>query len=160
GHMLLHAPQLAGSYCNPASQPSPIMPLQSAKPALHLVKPHWPFRHWGCAFGKLHAMPHLPQLVASMAVLISQPLATIMSQSATLALEAPRPHIELLQAELALASIGHGEPHIPQLFTSVVVSTSHPSPRLLLQSAKLVLQVAPHIEFAQVGVVFAGVGHA
>jgi hypothetical protein len=55
------APQLLLSLAVLTSQPSPGVPLQSAKPALHDPIAHWVADcglHTGVALGKEHALPH------------------------------------------------------------------------------------------------------
>src|SRR5262245_60443169 len=56
-------PQLDTSPSTLASQPSPGLPLQSAKPGLQPPTPQTPLAHTGVAFMALQATPQRPQLV-------------------------------------------------------------------------------------------------
>src|SRR4051812_28894043 len=58
-------PQFAGSELRFTSQPFDPSPSQPAKPGRHAPSAHAPPEHIGAAFGKLHAMPHAPQLLTS-----------------------------------------------------------------------------------------------
>ena len=77
---------------------------------------------------------HDPQFDTLVGRLTSQPLAALESQFAHPRAQVPRVHCELAHAALAL---GNEQPkaHAPQFATSVVVSTSQPSPTNVLQSA-------------------------
>jgi hypothetical protein len=66
----------------------------------------------------VHARPHMPQLALSVVVLVSQPLAAFMSQSAKPVAHAPRTHVPVEQVAAALAK-RQTTPHPPQLFASV-----------------------------------------
>jgi hypothetical protein len=61
-------PQCMASVANPAvlySQPSPVEPLQSAKPPLQAPIAHAPVTHVAPAFGKVQRLPHPPQFAGS-----------------------------------------------------------------------------------------------
>src|SRR5437773_388906 len=73
GHALPQPPQFLLSDPRLASQPFAAFMSQSAKPMLHWVMPHWPFRQAPIALAKLQTLPHLPQLFTSTARLFSQP---------------------------------------------------------------------------------------
>jgi hypothetical protein len=79
---------------------------------------------------------HAPQWVLLLLVSCSQPFIALPSQSPKPALHAPILHVELWHTPVALA-LAHGTAQAPQLFASLRVSTSHPSPASELQSAKL-----------------------
>ncbi len=67
-------------------------------------------------------------------------------------------HALAIQLAPAFANV-HRIPHAPQFSGSVVVGTSQPSARDMLQSAKPALHVMPHAPPAQVGDAFAAGGH-
>jgi hypothetical protein len=117
------------------------MPLQLANPALHAAMTHTPAEHAAAALGKTHTLPHAPQLLVLVMVLVSQPSAALLLQSAQPALHDPIPHTPPIHAATPLAIGAHIWPHEPQLLTVVNTLTSQPSAMIPLQSAKPTLQV-------------------
>ena len=95
---------------------------------------HTPPTHAPAPPAWLHTWPHVPQLFGSFERLISQPVEYFASQSAKLALHDPMAHFEETQAGVPLATV-HAFEHLPQLFTSLVVLTSHPFAGFMSQSA-------------------------
>jgi len=79
-------------------------------------------------------LPHIPQLFASLVVLISHPFAGLPSQSAKPVLHVLTAQFDALHVAVALARL-HACLQPPQLLTSLVVLISHPSDAVLLQSA-------------------------
>jgi hypothetical protein len=74
-HALPHVPQLAVVMRRSVSQPSPEVPLQSAKLGAHAPRPHAPPAHAADACGGAgHAWPHVPQSVTVVRRSVSQPL--------------------------------------------------------------------------------------
>src|SRR5437762_1544044 len=98
GQAALHWPQCCGVLLRFTSHPSFVLLLQSPKPITHESNTHMLFTHLDTAFGMLHcwqvqpplmhtrpcgqALPHAPQFRTSVAVMTSQPLFAILSQSA------------------------------------------------------------------------------
>src|SRR5437660_4482184 len=83
-----------------------------------------------------------PQLSALVAMLVSQPLAELLSQSAKPGIAAQEtPHTPLLQAAVPLTTV-HLCPQLPQLLTSVPVGVSQPLANCWSQSPKPALHVA------------------
>ena len=94
---------------------------------------HVPPLHEAAPLFELHTLPQAPQLLAAVAVLVSQPFATFPSQL---------PHPGEHAIEQALPEHDgcpfvelHALPQAPQFCTSSVVCTSQPSPADWLQSA-------------------------
>src|SRR6188768_3363955 len=87
-HTVPHAPQLAPSVRRSVSQPpwaasSSGSPLQSPRPAAHVVSPHWPFRHHAVLPALTgHTVSQPPQFLMSRLTSFSQPLLGMSSQSA------------------------------------------------------------------------------
>jgi hypothetical protein len=78
---LPQVPQWAG--CDRSvSQPFAGLPSQSAQPVLHDATVQLPPLQPAVAWGRLHVVPQVPQLVGSVAVLTSQPFDARWSQSA------------------------------------------------------------------------------
>src|SRR4051794_36445934 len=77
------------------------------------------------ALARAHFMPQPPQLLTSVAVPTSQPLATIMSQLAKPMVQAAMPQAPLVQLLVALAS-PQALPQPPQLVMSFCELTSQP----------------------------------
>ncbi len=61
GHALPQRPQWAGAVCVSVSQPLPIVPSQSPRPALQAATAQAPITHDGVAPGTLHARSQAPQ---------------------------------------------------------------------------------------------------
>ena len=117
-HSAPHSPQLFGSALGLASQPFDGSRSQSAKPMLHAAMTQVPLTHIMVALGALQAFPQLPQLFASLCMLVSQPFDGLPSQSAKAALHVAMTHWELTQAGVALGR-EHIAPQLPQFNTSV-----------------------------------------
>jgi hypothetical protein len=100
-------------------------------------------------------LPQVPQLFASLVVLISQPLAGLPSQSMKPVLQDLMAQFDALHVGVAFAKL-HAVPQPPQLFTSLVVLISQPSEAVLLQSAYPVAHDAmAHADDVHVAVAFA-----
>lgn len=100
----------------------------------------------------VHTLPHPPQFIESLVVLISQPLPGFPSQSTKPVLQALIAHADALQTAVAFCKT-HLFPQLMQLATSLVVLTSQPSPAILLQSAYPAAQDAmAHIDDVHVAV--------
>ena len=114
-------PQLLALFVVLISQPSVfLLPLQSANPALH-VPLHTPPPQVGDAMlAAEHTAPQLPQLLALVLTLISQPLPRLLSQSAK----------PLEQAQLKLPTV-------------LVQAMLAPQPPLLTRHSLISLQVLP-----------------
>jgi hypothetical protein len=82
-----------------------------------------------------HARPHIPQLVALVLRLVSQPLAALPSQSPKPALQLS-PHAPAAHVAVALAPAAHILPHIPQFAALVRRSISQPLTALPSQLPK------------------------
>ncbi len=152
-----HMPQLLASPRMLTSHPSIKLRLQSAKPALQ-VPPHMPPTQVALPLATIgHIRPHIPQLLVSVVRLVSQPSPTLLLQSPN-----PGPHIAMVHAPPTHAALPLTDMHAfaqrPQLAALVRRSTSQPSAGLLLQSAKLGLQVNPHILIVHVAVALGGLG--
>src|SRR5262245_56503168 len=72
-HMAPHAPQLATLPVVSVSHPSSTARLQSPNPVSHDPTAHAPFEQAGFPWATTHAVPHMPQFVASDAVLTHLP---------------------------------------------------------------------------------------
>jgi hypothetical protein len=150
-HTRPHAPQLRGSFAMLVSQPSPALPLQSAKPALHVPMPHAPPMHPAVALAGLeHGALHEPQWLTLVSVLTSQPSAEFMLQSANGRAHVPTPHTPALHAAAPPGGTGHALPQRLQLSMSVLRLVSQPLRGLPSQSAKPGLQrTSRHAPIAQ-----------
>jgi hypothetical protein len=135
GQRLPQRPQLALSELTGVSQPFIPSPSQLSKPARHPARAQRPSTHAGLPLGYAHATPHAPQLVALVAVAVSQPLLGSLSQS-----PAPGahwiPHTPIAQVAVAPGPDGHARPHIPQCDALVVRGVSQPLAALPSQSPK------------------------
>jgi hypothetical protein len=126
-------PPQSVSVFSAASQPSPYPPLQLPYPPLQLME-HDPALHEAAPWMLAHMVPHEPQLDVLVWVLASQPLAAIPSQFWKVPVHAPIWQTPGATHEGAALGKLQVLPHVPQLRTSFVLSTSQPSPGLLLQS--------------------------
>ncbi len=150
-HARPQAPQLAGVTRRSTSQPLAGLPSQSPKPVLQAATVHRPQPHAATALGRLQAPPQRPQCAVAVLVLVSQPLATLPSQSpkpaAQVIAQAPARHEALpFVVEQAL-------PQRPQCEALARVSVSQPLLGLPSQSAKPGLHEAtPQRPPAQVAV--------
>ncbi len=123
------------------SQPFDATPSQSPKPMLHdtIVQP--PFEQPAVAFGKLHTVPHAPQLFTFVFTFVSQPSEAARLQSAngaahTSTRQLPIVHfVDAFGSEQALS-------HVPQFCGSVCVLISQPSFETPLQLEKPASQLA------------------
>ena len=79
-HVVAQLPQWVGSVIRLASQPSLVVVLQLAKPLEQLTSPQELPAHEADAFASAQAAPHTPQFCMLVVKLISQPLATELSQ--------------------------------------------------------------------------------
>ena len=127
------------------SQPLPTIESQFPKPALqvvieHALPPQVPVATWSRL---LQFVPHVPQLVTSVASVVSQPLLALLSQF-------PRPPMQtrLAQspdAQLALVTPGRALqllPQPPQFVAVLVMFVSQPLLLIVSQFAKFVLHDA------------------
>jgi len=158
-HAVPHAPQWALSLRRLRSHPLAGIPSQSPKPSLHRATPQAPATQLAVALGIEHTRLHPPQLAALVLVLVSQPLATTPSQF-------PSPEEHAMEhtppAQPGTPPVAEQRaPHAPQLFTSVRMTVSQPSPEVALQSRRslgqLTLEV-PHIDPAHTALVPMGGG--
>src|SRR5439155_14713177 len=94
-------PQLEALPAMSCSQPSWTVPSQSAKPGLHEAMVHAPAAQEPVAWAGLHTAPQAPQLVASAAMLVSQPSAALPLQSAKPALQLAMPQAPALHGGVA-----------------------------------------------------------
>jgi hypothetical protein len=127
-----HAPQLALSLLRLTSQPLAGLPSQLAKPALQLAMVHAPAAQPAVALASEQTVLQVPQLVALVWVLVSQP-------SLRLPLQLPRPGEQMMPqsppVQLAVPPVDtQARPQAPQLVV-VVMFTSHMSLGRPLQSA-------------------------
>jgi hypothetical protein len=157
-HARPHIPQFVGLVRVSTSQPSDALPLQSAKPALH-VNPHAPAAHVAVALaGAIHDRPHVPQLATVVARVVSQPFAGLESQS-------PKPMLQrneqtaALQTGAAFARAGHGMLQPPQCAVFVRTFASQPLPAMPSQLSKPTSHTKPHADAEHVGVPFVGSAH-
>lgn len=155
GHTVPQAPQLRRSVCVFTQRPGDIaVAPQTTEPAAH-VPPQTPAAQVAVPpLGAAHARPHAPQLLTVVLVLVSQPLATIASQSPKPALQVSR-HAPLVHAAAWLAPAVQARPHAPQLARAVLMLVSQPFAAIASQLPKPALQVSPHIEAPQEAVAFA-----
>jgi len=133
------------------SQPSAGLPLQSRQVPMHERTPHAPPLQVGLACGRLQAVPQAPQLFTLVLMSTSQPSGCVPLQLRAVPMQLPTSQVPLLQASLALGR-SQMVPHVPQLFTLVLVLTSQPSawsplqffvvPMQLLTSQTLLTQVS------------------
>ena len=152
-HTLPHVPQFAGAVSE-ASQPSPSAPLQLPKPMLHVPIAHIPLAHVAVALTREHERPQPPQFV-SVWIDVSQPVASLPSQSENPLRHEPMRHIPVEQSATAPERV-HVAPHAPQS-VSVWVDVSQPSAVRPLQSAKPAAHaVIVHVPLAQLPVACAG----
>lgn len=128
---LLQAPQsLVVSVL--VSHPLDALPSQSPNPVLHAVLAQLPVAHDTLALGRLHAVPHAPQL-AVVRNDVSQPFCAAPSQLAKFALHVPTAQLAVLQLAVALGSWPFVSPqralHAPQCASALkLCSQVVPSP--------------------------------
>jgi hypothetical protein len=139
--MVPQAPQLLGLFEVLTSQPSPALPLQSARGAVQLLMPQTPFTQFGCEpLPPGQTLPQIPQLLTLLLVLTSQPFAGLPSQLAKPALQFST-QLPALQVGVALF-VPQMLPQAPQLAVLLVRLASQPSLSRPLQSAQPELQLA------------------
>jgi hypothetical protein len=154
-----HAPQLLASVSRATSQPSAALPLQSRWFASH-VYPQVPLPHVVVAPARAgHTIPQPPQLLTSDNALTSHPSAALPLQFLNVPVHV-KPQAPPVQSVVAFARAGQTVPQALQLATLVAVSISQPSAAVPLQSRKAPVQVKPHDEPEQAGVLFARDGQA
>jgi hypothetical protein len=132
----LHPPQLLIVVVL-VSQPVDALPSQSAKPALQLEIAHAEEEHIAVAFISEQLAPHAEQLFTSDERSVWH--VPVPRQSAVVPEQLVTVHPEAVQVG-APKLVGQTWPQVPQLFLSLAVLTSQPSPTLVLQSAKPGLQ--------------------
>jgi hypothetical protein len=126
-HTMPQPPHAAGLFVVGVSHPSATLALQSANPALQAM-PQAPFVHDAVPWLPLQAWPHAPQFDRFVDVAVSQPFATLPSQSPKPAAHAIE---HLPEAQLGVPFVAlHAAPHAPQLATDDEVSVSQPFERL------------------------------
>ena len=137
-HRAPHAPQFAAEVPRWTSQPLPGSPSQSPKPAAH-PRMHVPPVHVAVAFEPAaHDVPQVPQFVLDAAVLVSQPLLRLPSQSANPGLHVWNMHVEIAQRVVAFGR-AHVTPQAPQFVKLFSVSVSQSG--VLSQFARPLVQV-------------------
>ncbi len=111
-------PQCIALDGNTVSHPFSAMPSQSPNPSTH-ARPHVPIAHVGEPLGwGEHEFRQRPQLRASTRVSVSQPFATMPSQSPN-PIAHVRPHTPPTQPGVEFGPPGHTVPHVPQFIGSV-----------------------------------------
>lgn len=158
-HARPQAPQWSALVRVFTSQPSATMPLQSANPAKHARMPQTPIAQPGVLFASTpHTLEHPPQLLTSLRVSASQPLASLLSQFSKPGAHSPILQTPIMHVAEPLA-IAHTLPQRPQCAVELRRSASQPSAGSALQSAKPSLQRKPQTPIAHVAVALALVGH-
>jgi hypothetical protein len=111
------------------SHPFASTPSQFENPVSQLAMPHTPLPQVAVAFERLQPMPHPPQFIV-VRIDVSQPVASMPSQSSKPVTHVPMRHVPLVQSAIALART-HGAPQLPQ---SVVVRSEVSQPFTTLPS--------------------------
>lgn len=124
GQVCPHEPQLPALFVVLVSQPVAYEPSQLAKPALHEATVQIPDTHAAVPFATEQTLPQVPQLLTSVLVLASQPLAGLPSQLAKPELHATSWHVPDTQAARPFAA-AQTFPQVPQ-FVIVVRDVSQP----------------------------------
>jgi hypothetical protein len=136
-------PQFARLVEVSTSQPSPALPLQSARPVGQVPRavPQVAMVHTGTRPGVvvLHTLPQVRQLLTAVLRLVSQPFSAMPSQLPKPELQVPSAQRPLAQVAVALGKL-QVLPHAPQWVVLVLVLASQPLPLLLSQLAKPALQ--------------------
>lgn len=134
-----HPPQLPTLEFRLVSQPFPALPSQSPNPGSQAI---WQFppEHVGLPLAALHTRPQVPQLVGSVAVDTSHPVAYERSQFEWPALQLPIAQVVPRQAGVPFWT-EHTVPQPPQFWTLFVVAVSHP----FLRSASQLPKPAAHV---------------
>jgi hypothetical protein len=141
-HVRPHAPQLKTSSTTTVSHPS------SAMGAMGETQLPCVASHVGAHLPAVHAVltalapeqtyPHVPQFADDVCKLTSHPSIASLLQSPK-PLAQFNPHMPFVHVAVELGPLGHALPHIPQ-FDTVRMSTSHPFPGIMSQSAKSAMQ--------------------
>jgi hypothetical protein len=135
------------------SQPFAALASQLPKPAAHAMV-HVPLTQVGDPFTLLQTLPHAPQLVTDVLVLVSQPLPTLASQFANGVLQLRMAQLPVVHEGVALGRLQE-RPHPPQ-FAVVWRFVSQPSEYRPLQSAKPAAHAAiEHVDAEHVADPFA-----
>ncbi|MBK8694091.1 MAG: hypothetical protein IPN17_17860 [Deltaproteobacteria bacterium] len=103
------------------SQPLAGLPSQSAKPALQAPRMQRPAAQVAAALAKLQRLPQTPQFMASVEVVVSQPLVATLSQLPKPSRQLARVHALALHPATAPGRV-HWLPQVRQLLGSVVRS--------------------------------------
>ena len=136
-----HEPQFAVVVFVFVSQPFATLASQLPKPG-EQERVHAPAEQVGVAFVVEQAVPHAPQLLVAVFVLVSHPFAELPSQLPNPAVQVPRVQVPVVQVSLAFAR-SHTLPQPPQ-FASVRVFVSQPLFGLPSQSENPAAQVGVH----------------
>ncbi len=137
------------------SQPSTSIPLQSPLPMGQSARPlpHTPIWHSGTLpTGAMQRLPHIMQLRASVARLVSQPLAGLRSQSEKPAMQV-KSQVPARHTATAFGGVAQARPQPPQCIVLVCVFTSQPLAADMSQLAKF----AAHVPTAHMPALHAGV---
>jgi hypothetical protein len=165
-------PQFATEVWVLVSQPLVATPSQSAKPARHTEQvpslPHPRLSAAGQSASEQHARHADPQQMvpppqsvwlhvppAHRSLLHGLPEAhceSLQQAAHTPPPQSRSPPVHTQWPDTHACPAPHAVPHAPQLFTSLVVSTSQPSEAMALQSANPVSHVNPHAPIAHVAV--------
>lgn len=107
-------------------------------------------------------LPHMPQLLRSTPVSISQPVAKLPSQSRHVPVQPVIVQAPIAQPtdETDIPVVGQVMPHMPQLAGSVRTSTSQPLPDIVSQSRRPTRHVKPHVPAVHVTVAPVAIGQA
>jgi hypothetical protein len=108
GHALPQAPQLFGSTLGSDSQPFVATPSQSTQSPVHMDTVHMPATQPATALGTEQGAPQAPQFIGSVAVSVSQPLASSPSQFLKPVLQLPSAQMPAAQAAVALGGAAQG----------------------------------------------------
>ena len=153
GHTTPQPPQCAMLVVVLVSQPFEALLSQLPKPALQVASVHDPEAQVAVPLLNEQALPHAPQCMRLVLVLVSQPLPGFESQS-----PAPAGHVPTAQlpaTQIAPAPV-HVRPQTPQLVTLVSRWTSQPLPGAMSQLPYPVAHVATvHAPAEQPAVAFA-----
>jgi hypothetical protein len=143
-------PQLRASVANVASHPFIALPSQLPKPAVQAIWQAPPAQE-ATPFAVEQALPQPPQLRTSAAVLVSQPVEAIVSQSVNPALQAAMAQTPMRHWALACGRV-QTLVHEPQLVTVTLVFVSQPFETSPSQLAKPGLQAMPQTPAWQLAV--------
>jgi hypothetical protein len=125
------------------SQPSARLPLQLAKPGLHVAIAHVPLAQAAVALAKAQRLPQAPQWVVALRTLVSQPLPVFMSQLPQPAAQVP-PQVPLMHVRITLGKDGQMLPQDPQLFGLVWRLTQAPvAAQKVVPAAQALAQTPP-----------------